>query len=286
MDVLLSTRNPSESFYHLLRLAAQHCLDGFRYQLVEKHLIEFNQVAMQRSDFKKTDDMFNRVLIRDHIAVICSFENRETGTRFVVANAHLEWNPQFCDVKLVQVALMMDEVEKIANHFAKYPPRMPVTSPTKSTVSSPTSPYPDSEPAPRPAPTYSDGTKIPLIVCGDYNSVPDSGLYEFLSNGTLPPDHPDFMSHSYGKYTSEGLRHRFGLKSAFAGIGELSVTNFTPTFKGAIDYIWYSTPNLAVNAVLGDIDKNYLEKAVGFPNAHFPSEYVLSYWLMPTHAKH
>jgi CCR4-NOT transcription complex subunit 6 len=153
---------------------------------------------------------------------------------------------------------------------------MPATSPTKSTVSSPTSPYPDGEPAPRPPPLYSDGTKIPLIVCGDYNSVPDSGLYEFLSNGTLPPDHSDFMSHSYGKYTSEGLRHKFGLKSAFAGIGELSMTNFTPTFKGAIDYIWYSTPNLAVNAVLGDVDKVYLEKAVGFPNAHFPSEYVLS----------
>jgi hypothetical protein len=29
-----------------------------------------------------------------------------------------------------------------------------------------------------------------------------------------------------------------------------------------------------VNAVLGEVDKGYLEKVVGFPNAHFPSEYV------------
>lgn len=245
-----------------------------RYQLVEKHLIEFNQVAMQRPDFKKTDDMFNRVLIRDHIATICSFENRESGTRFIVANAHLEWNPQYSDVKLVQVALMMDEIEKVANHFAKYPPRIPSTSPTRSTLSPPSSPFTENEPAPRPSPTYSDGTKIPLIVCGDYNSMPDSGLYEFLSNGSLAPNHSDFMGHSYGKYTTDGLRHKFGLKSAYAATGELSMTNFTPSFKGAIDYIWYSTANLAVNAVLADVDKSYLEKVVGFPNAHFPSEYV------------
>ena len=73
-----------------------------RYTLVEKHLIEFATVAMQRPDFKKTDDMFNRVLGKDHIAVICAFENKETGTRLIVVNAHLHWDPQFRDVKLVR----------------------------------------------------------------------------------------------------------------------------------------------------------------------------------------
>ena len=50
------------------------------------------------------------------------------------------------------------------------------------------------------------------------------------------------------------------------------MTNYTPSFQGPIDYIWYSTANLSVNAVLGEVDKSYLEKTVGFPNAHFPSE--------------
>jgi CCR4-NOT transcription complex subunit 6 len=224
---------------------------------------------MQRQDFKKTDDMFNRVLGKDHVAIVCLMENKESGTRLIIANAHIHWDPAFRDVKLVQVALLLDEIDKIANNFAKYPPRLPPTPTSTSDGDHPLSPS-----STRPPPVYSDGTKIPLIICGDFNSVPSSGVYEFMSNGNLPANHADFMSHTYGKYTSEGLRHRLGLKSAYAGTGELPLTNYTPSFQGVIDYLWYSTANIAVNAVLGEVDSGYLEKVVGFPNAHFPSEYV------------
>lgn len=243
-----------------------------RYTLVENHLVEFSAAAMQRPDFKKTDDMFNRVLGKDHIAVICLFENKETGTRLIVVNAHLHWDPQFRDVKLVQAALMIEETEKAANNFAKYPPRPPAPASTNGTANGTSTS--DNNASSRPPPTYSDGTKIPVIVCGDYNSINPSGVYEFLSQGTVPADHPDFMSHVYGKYTSEGLRHKLNLKSAYSTVGEIPFTNFTPGFQGVLDYIWFSTPNLAVNAVLGEIDPSYIAKAVGFPNVHFPSEYV------------
>ena len=237
--------------------------------------MEFAAVAMQRSDFKKTEDMFNRVLGKDHMAVITLLENKETGSRIIVANAHLTWDPQYRDVKLVQAALLVEEVEKIAQNFAKYPPRLPPT-PSSATSAATTPSVNENNASSRPPPVYSDGYKIPVIICGDFNSIPQSGVYEFLSNGTIPPDHQDFMSHAYGKYTTEGLRHRLGLKSAYAGIGELPMTNFVPTFQGGIDYIWYSTANLSVNSVLGPVDSSYLEKVVGFPNAHFPSEYVSS----------
>jgi CCR4-NOT transcription complex subunit 6 len=243
---------------------------------------------MQRQDFKKTDDMFNRVLGKDQIAVVCLMEDKRTGTRFIIVNAHIYWDPAYRDVKLVQVALLVDEIEKIANNFAKYPPPAPPT-PSQSHSSAaedsdsstggagePSTSQPSS--STKPPPVYSDGYKIPLILCGDFNSVPASGVYEFLSNGTLPANHPDFLSHTYGRYTSEGLRHRLGLKSSYAapGASELPMTNYTPSFQGVIDYIWYSGANLGVNAVLGQVDSGYLEKVVGFPNAHFPSEYVVS----------
>jgi CCR4-NOT transcription complex subunit 6 len=229
---------------------------------------------MQRQDFKKTDDMFNRVLGKDNIAVVCLMESIETGTRFIIVNVHIHWDPAYRDVKLVQVALLIDEVEKIADAFSKYPPRLPPTPSTNepgseggdtiaaASASSPT----------RLPPVYSDGSKIPLIICGDFNSVPSSGVYEFLSSGSAPPNHPDFMKHMYGKYTSDGLRHKLGLKSAYAGCGELPLTNYTPSFQGAIDYIWYGGSNLVACSVLGEVSPRYLEKVVGFPNAHFPSE--------------
>jgi len=245
---------------------------------------------MQRQDFKKTDDMFNRVLGKDHIAVICLLENIHTGTRFIVANAHIHWDPLYVDVKVVQTALLLEELEKVANHFAKYPPPPPNTngasiakadSSDEASEGSSSDSGEGSRPAPapqtyRPPPHYSDGTKIPMIVCGDFNSVPDSGVYDLVSTGHLPSNHPDFLSHIYGRYTSEGIRHRLGLKNAYAGLNpdELPLTNFTPSYQGFIDYIWFSTGNVGVNKVLGEIDKSYLEKIVGFPNAHFPSEYV------------
>ena len=282
-----------------------------RYQLVEKHLIEFSAVAMQRQDFKKTDDMFNRVLGKDHIAVVCLFEDKASGSRLIVANAHIHWDPAFRDVKLVQVALLVDEIEKIANNFAKLPPRLNLSIPTMSSTmvpsagstsdeegqsfggsstattadgtntdpttaaSSPTSSMANGVPKRRPQPIYSDGSKIPIIICGDFNSVPSSGVYEFLATGALAPNHPDFLSHTYGRYTSEGLRHRLNLKSAYAAPGaggENLLTNYTPSFQGMIDYVWYTGGTVGVNAVLGEVDRGYLEKVVGFPNAHFPSE--------------
>ncbi|KAH9944716.1 Endonuclease/exonuclease/phosphatase [Amylocystis lapponica] len=269
-----------KSRYKTMHDAEKRLVDGCatfykasKYTLVEKQLIEFSALAMQRSDFKKTDDMFNRVLGKDHIAIICLLENKLTGTRFILANAHIHWDPQYRDVKLVQAALLIEEVEKIAQSFAKYPPRLPPT-PSSATSASTLPSIDENNSSSRPPPVYSDGSKIPLIVCGDFNSVPSSGVYEFLSMGSVPPDHADFMSHLYGRYTSDGLKHRLGLKSAYASAGETVVTNYTPSFHGMIDYIWYSTANLAVNAILGEVDRQYLEKVVGFPNAHFPSDHL------------
>ncbi|KAG6891569.1 hypothetical protein C0992_003596 [Termitomyces sp. T32_za158] len=244
-----------------------------RYTLVEKQLIEFSAVAMQRPDFEKTDDMFNRVLVKDNIAVVCLVEDKHTHTRFIVANAHLDWDPMFSDVKLVQAALLLDEVEKIAANFARYPPPPPPPPPATHEDAD------AADDAPRRAPHYSDGSKIPMIICGDFNSIPDSGLYEFVSTGHLSPTHADFLGHKYGRYTTEGMRHRLGLKSVYAsgaGEREAPLTNYTPTFQGSIDYVWFGSANLEVCEVLGEVDGVYLEKVVGFPNAHFPSEYVVS----------
>lgn len=225
----------------------------YRYQLIEKQLLEFSRMALQRSDLKKTEDMFNRVITKDHIAVVTLLEDRHTGSRLIVVNAHIYWAPEFRDVKLLQVALLVDELQNIAERFMRLPPRPPQ----------------EGQPTP---PSYSEASKIPIILCGDFNSSADSGVYEFLNTGHVPGNHPDFMDHVYGDYTAKGLHHRLGLKSAYVTLGDTLITNYVPNFNGILDYIWYSAESIAVNAILGEIDQTYLNKIVGFPNAHFPSE--------------
>jgi endonuclease/exonuclease/phosphatase family metal-dependent hydrolase len=39
--------------------------------------------------------------------------------------------------------------------------------------------------------------RMPLLVCGDFNSLPDSGVYALVTGGSLARDHQDLRSHSY-----------------------------------------------------------------------------------------
>jgi len=195
---------------------------------------------------------------RDDIAVACLLRHKTDNYRLIVANAHAFWDPAFSDVKLIQVAMLMEELDDLASKWAK----------RKDDRS----------------PSYPDGTKIPLVICGDFNSIPDSGVYEYMSKGTVSSTHPDFRSHRYGKFTEVGMSHPFGLRSAYAqgpgGKELLPFTNYTPGFQGVIDYIWYSTSALSVEAVMEEPEAAYIENVVGFPDPHFPSEYYSYYYLV------
>ena len=228
------------------------------FSLIETQVVEFNQVALQKHDMR-TDDMFNRVMSRDNIANICEFEFRQSGARLLVANSHIYWDHRYRDVKLVQVGMLLEELEKIVDQFSRLPAKLDINPE-----------YNNGKP-----PSYDPrqkGRDIPLLLCVDLNSLAHSAVYDFLSTGEIPPNHEDFMSHLYGHYTNRGLRHHLGLRSSSASFGEMRMTNYTPTFDAAIDYIFFSHRTLKVTSVLGDVDRSYLDKVVGFPNAHFPSE--------------
>ncbi|KAA1096968.1 Glucose-repressible alcohol dehydrogenase transcriptional effector [Puccinia graminis f. sp. tritici] len=227
------------------------------FQLIERECVEFKP---NPDEIRITQDgnMFNRVMTKDNIAVIALLEHRQSGTRQIVANVHIHWDPEFRDVKLIQTAMLMDQISEISSRFARLPKRTNLSNNYRT------------------APSYSDGTQIPTIICGDFNSIPQSGVYDYLSQGLIPSTHPDFCKNNYGPYTQFGIHHSLKLKSAYSNLDskELPFTNYTPGFKGVIDYIWYSTESLQVIGLLGKIDDAYLKKVVGFPNAHFASDHV------------
>ncbi|KAH8929656.1 hypothetical protein BT69DRAFT_1211279 [Atractiella rhizophila] len=218
------------------------------FRLIEGHLVEFNQVGRRG---QRSEDMINRVMTKDDIAVIALLEHRTSGAKLIVSTFHLQWDPDFRDVKLIQTARLLEEIETLADRFA----RMPSSS--------------------EDAPTYSDGSKIPTILAGDFNSVADSGVFEFLKKGKVDPDHPDFLQKRYGHYTTDGLSHNLSLETAYGDhTHNIEFTNYTPGFKGVLDYIWYTTKTLTVTGLLQGLDPSYTSRVVGFPNAHFPSDHV------------
>lgn len=248
-----------------------------KYQLLDKQLIDFANTAINRPDMKGEHDTFNRVMPRDHIAVATFFENRVTGSRFIVVNAHIFWDPAYEDVKLVQVAILMEQISDFAEKWAKHPPCTDKELFRHSEVDGEVNPAGSPEEPPTEMGSsleYSSGSQIPLIMCGDFNSGVGSGVYDLITQGSLAGNHSDLANRGYGNFTRDGMEHPFSLKSAYSGTAELSFTNYTATFQGVLDYIWYSTNSLQTRGVLGDVDQEYLRKVPGFPNHHFPSDHL------------
>jgi len=219
-----------------------------RFNLIEQDLIEFNQTASQNPESRKYEDIYNRVMTKDNIAVVILLEDKETNFCIMVTNTHLHWDPAYKDVKLVQATILMEELQKFSDIYMKRPLRPQFTKYLQN-----------------------DSTRFPLIICGDFNSEENSGVYEFLSKGKIAPDHEDYLGHSYG---TEEVTHKLQLKSAYTEVNDLEFTNYTPGFKGILDYIWYTSNTIKVTGALGPVDKQYMKKVVGFPEFHFPSDHI------------
>jgi CCR4-NOT transcription complex subunit 6 len=201
----------------------------------EKILVEFNQLGLSRPLLRKHKDMYNRVMTRDNISVIVRLEHKESRQEVIVGNVHIHWDPTFRDVKLVQTIMLVEELEKISMQHPK----------------------------------------AAIMVCGDFNSLPGSGVCSFLETGSVPPDHPDFIKHTYEPYTTEGAHHSLSLKNAYSGVSEpLTFTSMTPQFLGTIDYIWYRLGELSVSGCLGSVPTDYVKQIVGFPSQHLPSDHI------------
>ena len=241
-----------------------------KYILLESQQMNFGRKAVERSGRNASADMINRVWQRDDIGTVIFLENRVTGTRFIVVNAHFYWDPAYKDVKLIQVAVLMEELTRLSELYAKRP------ACTDKKVFQFTDADGIAEPTPEPGPSqeYASGTQIPMIICGDFNAGKDSAVYDLMSNGKLCSKHQDLGDRNYGTFSEAGIAHPFNLKSAYNSIGELSFTNYTPNFTDVLDWIWYSSNALRVTGLLGDVDKEYLQRVPGFPNFHFPSDHL------------
>jgi len=213
---------------------------GSKYILLDKQVVEFASIAINRPDMKGKADVFNRIMPKDNIAVICFFESRATGTRLIVANLHLTWDAHFADVKLVQTGILMEYLTKLSDKYQRWP----ALKDKKQLVFSSAGTDEDGQdiPAPRPvepgpSKEYSDKTDIPLLICGDFNSTVDSSVYDLLNKGHVEPTLPELSSHEYGNFSKQGIGHPFSLRDAYAPLhgtaDELPFTNYSEQLPGA-----------------------------------------------------
>ncbi|KAL1820983.1 hypothetical protein DCAR_0417353 [Daucus carota subsp. sativus] len=136
---------------------------------------------------------------------------------------------------------------------------------------------------------------IPMLVCGDFNSVPGSAPHALLALGKVDPMHPELAVDPLGILRpANKLLHQLPLVSAYssfarigAGLGfeqqrrrmdpntnEPLFTNCTRDFIGTLDYIFYSADSLTVESLLELLDEDSLRKDTALPSPEWSSDHI------------
>ncbi|KAK9879423.1 hypothetical protein WA026_006490 [Henosepilachna vigintioctopunctata] len=113
--------------------------------------------------------------------------------------------------------------------------------------------------------------RISLVFCGDFNSIPDCGIYKLFTTGSVPEDFIDYKSNAEEAVKNLKLEQNIPLASA---CGTPQFTNFTSGFADCLDYIFYQTNNLKVTQVVPLPSNEELTQNTALPSIVFPSDHI------------
>ncbi|CAL1169132.1 unnamed protein product [Cladocopium goreaui] len=118
--------------------------------------------------------------------------------------------------------------------------------------------------------------RMPILVCGDFNSTPDSAVYEYFRRGQVRQDHEDLKKDPAGLMRLLHLQSGTCMATAYETCTgkEATFTNYTEDFKGTLDYIWFSPDNLSVLAISQVDDEAQLSQESALPSSTRPSDHV------------
>ncbi|KAI4887314.1 hypothetical protein NFI96_014692 [Prochilodus magdalenae] len=110
-----------------------------------------------------------------------------------------------------------------------------------------------------------------LLFCGDFNSTPSSGLFQLLSQGSLPENHSDWASNGPEELIQMELLSPYQLTSA---CGEPAYTNYVGGFHGCLDYIFIEPQALQVEQVIPLPSHQEVTTYQALPSVSHPSDHI------------
>ena len=119
--------------------------------------------------------------------------------------------------------------------------------------------------------------QIGVVCCGDFNSLPWSGVVQLLTDGILPNHHPDWTipveepGQTVASLEMTGCHHEFALQNC-CGFPEF--TTYTEGFSGVIDYIFASKKYFEVDSVIPLPSKEELQLYTAIPSPVMPSDHI------------
>ena len=129
---------------------------------------------------------------------------------------------------------------------------------------------------------------LALIICGDFNSEPESAVHELLTEGSLQRHHPELDDDEEDSRNNvrilpeqSDIFHSLDLASAMQVASphgqEPLYTNYTRDWKGTLDYILFSPMRIRLMSVAAIPSPQEIEaeSGEGLPSAVYPSDHLM-----------
>lgn len=215
-----------------------------KFDLIEAERVILGE-SLRNKDYVKdilgaiceNDQLMSNVAERSTVVQLVVLKHKSSERLVIVANTHMYFKPEADHVRLLQSAVILRELaEKKRKLVLKHPK-----------------------------------CNISVLICGDFNSTPPCGVFEFYTKGSISSDHPEWQVVEGQEVTDLNLQHQFKLDSA---CGTPEYTNFTLTFKDCLDYIFFDKENMEVREVVPFPSKEELDEIQGIPNIGYPSDHL------------
>ncbi|XP_065316617.1 2',5'-phosphodiesterase 12-like [Gordionus sp. m RMFG-2023] len=111
-----------------------------------------------------------------------------------------------------------------------------------------------------------------VIICGDFNSSPQTDLYQFLTTKCLTKDATSWPKGDDPEaFEGFDLSHNFELYSA---CGQPEYTNFVPGFQKCIDYVFVEKKKFEIEQIIPFPSRKDIEKYTALPNEELGSDHL------------
>ncbi|XP_066471393.1 2',5'-phosphodiesterase 12 [Tiliqua scincoides] len=211
-----------------------------KFRLLGQHDIALNQALLESPLHRELRDRLascpqvqEKVQQRSSVLQVSVLQSTsEPFRKICVANTHLYWHPKGGNIRLIQAAVALSHIRHVTHDM-----------------------YPG----------------IPVIFCGDFNSTPSTGMYSFVSSGSVAEDHEDWSSNGKEQCCRMSLTHPFRLKSA---CGEPAYTNYVGGFHGCLDYIFIDADAFEVEQVIPLPSHEEVTTHQALPSVSHPSDHI------------
>ncbi|XP_034481423.1 2',5'-phosphodiesterase 12 [Drosophila innubila] len=189
---------------------------------------------------KGNEKLATRICDRSTTLQLCLFQLKDTKRYVMVANTHLYFHPDADHIRLLQIGFSLIFVEHIYKQAVKEH-------------------------------NIADLQNIGLVFCGDFNSVPECGIYKLMTEKFVDSNFVDWSSNADEAVKDVELRQSFNMISA---CGTPPFTNYTTLFSACLDYIFYQSDSfdLIQSVPLPTVEQLSQNEAI--PSVTFPSDHV------------